>query len=37
MGDRLAEFEIKETLGRGSFGVVFRVIRKKDRQVYVLK
>lgn len=37
MGDRLAEFEIKEKLGQGSFGVVYRVVRKKDRQGYVLK
>jgi len=37
MGDRLAEFELKEKLGQGSFGVVYKVIRKKDRGVYVLK
>lgn len=37
MADRLTEFEIKEKLGQGSFGVVYRVVRKKDRQVYVLK
>ncbi len=37
MGDRLSEFEFKEKLGQGSFGVVYRVISKKDRQVYVLK
>jgi serine/threonine protein kinase len=37
MGDRLNEFEFKEKLGQGSFGVVFRVISKKDRQVYVMK
>ena len=37
MADRLTEFEIKEKLGQGSFGVVYRVVRKKDREVYVLK
>jgi hypothetical protein len=37
MVDRLAEFEIKEKLGHGSFGVVYKVVRKKDKQVYVLK
>ena len=37
MADRMQEFELKEKLGQGSFGVVYRVIRKKDRQVYVLK
>ena len=37
MSDRLSEFLFKEKLGQGSFGVVFRVINKKDQQVYVLK
>lgn len=37
MGDRLNEFILKEKLGQGSFGVVYRVICKKDQQVYVLK
>lgn len=37
MGDRLTEFEFKEKLGQGSFGVVYKVISKKDRQVYVMK
>lgn len=35
--DRLAAFEFKEKLGQGSFGVVYKVINKKDRMVYVLK
>ena len=37
MADRLSEFEIKDKLGQGSFGVVYRVVKKKDRQTYVLK
>ena len=37
MADRLSEFELKEKLGQGSFGVVYKVVKKKDRQIYVLK
>lgn len=37
MGDRMNEFEIQTKLGQGSFGVVYRVRRKKDKQIYVLK
>lgn len=37
MSDRLSEFQFKEKLGQGSFGVVYRVINKRDQCVYVLK
>ena len=37
MEDRSKEFEKLEKLGQGSFGVVYRVRRKKDKQIYVLK
>ena len=30
-------YEILNKLGQGSFGVVFKVRRKDNRQVYVLK
>ena len=35
--DRSREFDRLEKLGQGSFGVVYRVRRKKDRAVYVMK
>lgn len=31
MANRLGEFQIKDKLGQGSFGVVYRVINKKDQ------
>ena len=33
----LGDFQIKERIGRGSFGSVFRAIRKATNKVYVLK
>ena len=32
-----ADFEKMQQLGAGSFGVVFKVKRKKDDKIYVLK
>ena len=37
MADRSKEFDRLDKLGQGSFGVVYRVRRKKDRQIYVMK
>ena len=37
MSNKLAGFERLNKLGQGSFGVVYKVRRKKDRQIYVLK
>ena len=34
---RVQEFENLGKLGAGSFGTVFKVRRKEDRQVYVMK
>lgn len=34
---KLSDFEIMGKLGQGSFGVVYKVRRKSDKEVYVLK
>ena len=34
---KLDNFEKLNKLGQGSFGVVYKVKRKKDKQIYVLK
>ncbi len=34
---RLTDFEIQTKLGSGSYGVIYRVVRRADRKVYVLK
>ncbi len=33
----MANFEVLTKLGKGSFGVVYKVRRKKDNKIYVLK
>lgn len=33
----LEDFEVKEQLGKGSFGSVFKAIRKSDGEVYAIK
>lgn len=33
----LTDFKILETLGRGSFGSVYKVLRKSNKQIYALK
>lgn len=35
--NRLKEFEIQKKLGFGSYGVIFRVSRRSDKQTFVLK
>lgn len=35
--NRLKEFDILTKLGQGSFGVVYKVRRKEDSNIYVLK
>ena len=37
MSDRLSDFQLGEKLGQGSFGVVYRAIRKQDKTVFVIK
>ena len=37
IGSKLADFEILSELGRGSFGVVFKVKSLLDQQIYVIK
>jgi serine/threonine protein kinase len=33
----MEDFEVKEDLGKGSFGCVVKVIRKSDGEVYAMK
>jgi serine/threonine protein kinase len=33
----LDDFVIKDKLGQGSFGCVYKVVRKQDRSIYALK
>ena len=33
----MENFTIVRTLGRGSFGIVYKVIRKEDNKIYALK
>lgn len=33
----MSDFKVIDELGRGSYGVVFRVLSLKDNQTYVLK
>ena len=37
MVDKSRDFDKLEKLGQGSFGVVHKVRRRKDRQIYVMK
>ena len=34
---KLSDFEIKERIGRGSFGSVYKAVRKSTHRTYVLK
>ena len=36
-GSKMSEYKIVNELGRGSYGVVYRVISNRDQQTYVLK
>ena len=37
MSTSIQDFIIQKTLGRGSFGSVYLVLRKKDQKIYALK
>ena len=37
MSTSIKHFTIQKTLGRGSFGSVYLVLRKKDQKIYALK
>ena len=37
IGSKLSDFEILSELGRGSYGVVFKVKSKLDENIYVIK
>lgn len=37
IGSKMSDFKIVSELGRGSYGVVYRVVSLKDQQTYVLK
>ena len=37
MNDKTKDFDTLQKLGQGSFGVVYKVRRKKDGNIYVLK
>ena len=37
MSTSIQDFAIQKTLGRGSFGSVYLVLRKKDQKIYALK
>mmetsp|Transcript_69851 Transcript_69851/g.221294 ORF Transcript_69851/g.221294 Transcript_69851/m.221294 type:complete len:99 (-) Transcript_69851:1429-1725(-) len=34
---RLADFTVRSTISKGSFGTVYKVVRKADNRVYALK
>jgi serine/threonine protein kinase len=33
----LEDFELKESLGKGSFGCVSKCVRKSDEEIYAMK
>lgn len=33
----IEDFDLKETLGKGSFGTVTKCVRKSDEEVYAMK
>lgn len=35
--NRLKDFEIQKKLGFGSYGVIFRIMRRSDKNIFVLK
>jgi serine/threonine protein kinase len=37
IGNKMSDFKVVNELGRGSYGVVYRVVSNKDSQTYVLK
>ena len=37
IGNKLNDFEILIELGRGSFGIVFKVLSKIDNNIYAMK
>ena len=36
-GDSLKEYKIMSQIGKGSFGSVYKVLSRKNRQIYVMK
>ena len=37
MGDKLEDFDIKQVLGKGSYGFVAKVRSKKNKKIFTMK